>query len=90
MVVQDKVTGKMYDPQEEFDNFFSQPEVTEQMVRMKNHDYEQMVRMKNHDYEQLVLNMYFGGMSIKEITYEIGIPVDEVKNIISYMSSAEN
>ena len=79
MVVQDKVTGKMYDPQEEFDNFFSQPEVTEQMVRMKN-----------HDYEQLVLNMYFGGMSIKEITYEIGIPVDEVKNIISYMSSAEN
>lgn len=79
MVVQDKVTGKMYDPQAEFDNLFSQPEVTEQMVRMKN-----------HDYEQLVLNMYFGGMSIKEITYEIGIPVDEVKNIISYMSSTEN
>ena len=35
MLVKDRVTGKMYDPQIEFEKLLRDPEVIDQMVRMK-------------------------------------------------------
>jgi hypothetical protein len=35
MLVQDRVTGEMYDPQAEFEKLLQNPEVIDQMVRMK-------------------------------------------------------
>ena len=35
MLVKDRVTGEMYDPQVEFEKLLQDPEVVDQMVRMK-------------------------------------------------------
>ncbi len=35
MLVEDRVTGEMYDPQVEFEKLLQNPEVIDQMVRMK-------------------------------------------------------
>jgi len=35
MLVQDRVPGEMYDPQVEFEKLLQNPEVVDQMVRMK-------------------------------------------------------
>jgi hypothetical protein len=36
MLVQDKVTGEWYDPQEEFDKIMQDPEIVAVMERLKN------------------------------------------------------
>ena len=41
------------------------------------------------EFQQEIYDMYFAGMSIRDIALDAGIDTEEVKNIISFMASLE-
>jgi|CryBogDrversion2_1035201.scaffolds.fasta_scaffold118777_2 hypothetical protein len=42
------------------------------------------------EFQEEVVNMYFAGMSVRDIALDAGITTEEVKDIIAFMLSLEN